>query len=457
MRRGLPQNAARDVRARRSAAPSRTSSGRSSSAPWWHPVLLWAAMLASTALLNPIASPGDRDYELIRSVVIAHHLPAGAPSVRPIGLSGAALLWSPFMLAANAGVDVARARGAHIAADGWSAPYRWATAFGAAFYGFLGLWLSYRLARRFAPPGAALLATIAIWLASSLPVYLYMWPFTADAAAMFSAALVLTLWLSVRDGRNSRGRWFVWGLATGLAVAVTLFNAALIAVAGVECLTRLRPKTFVDGAVNGLMFLAGTAAVVGAALAVQYRIDGVWLTSGHSPIMIWAHPQFVATAFSAEHGVFLWTPVALAGALGLIAVIRRDPAIGAMLAAAAGLLFYFVAAYNGPAERSYGARLLLPLAPMLLCGLAALLGAVVGNGRRAAWVAATTAVLLLVLWNGGLMLQWGSGLIPDQGLVDFREAAANQIRVVPHAAKDFVIRYVNDRKGLVNTLERRVP
>src|SRR6266849_89367 len=63
---------------------------------------------------------------------------------------GPAMLWAPFLLLAHGGVLLARALGAHEAADGFSAPYRLAMAFGTAFWGFLGLLLAFRLARQYA-------------------------------------------------------------------------------------------------------------------------------------------------------------------------------------------------------------------------------------------------------------------------------------------------------------------
>src|ERR1700730_19391251 len=60
---------------------------------------------------------------------------------------GPAILWAPFLLLAHAGVLLARAAGSSVSADGFSEPYRIAMALGKALYGFLGLFLSFRLAR----------------------------------------------------------------------------------------------------------------------------------------------------------------------------------------------------------------------------------------------------------------------------------------------------------------------
>jgi len=395
-------------------------------------------MLASIAALN---APGVSSREAGNSAT---------------GLSGATLAWSPFVLTANAAVAIARTRGSRIAADGSSWPYRWARALGTAIYGCLALWLSYRLALRFAPPPAALLATTAIWLASSLPVYMYMLTFTAHAIAMFTAVLAVTLWLGVRDGRDTRIQWLAWGLASGFAIIVSLFNTAFLIVALVEFLARLaRRSAFRQTLINGVLFLAGAVAVVVPALAIRRQADGGWLTDGHSPVMHWTRPALAATAVSPEHGAFLWTPILLAAALGLFVAIRRQPLIGGALAAAGAAFTYLVAACAGDADPAFGGALLLPLTPLFVCGLASLVDACAGRRGRIAWTAAASAALFFVLWNLGLMLQWGTGLIPDRAPLDLRQAAANQLTTVPRAAKDFVIRYASDRKALVSDLRRR--
>ncbi len=63
---------------------------------------------------------------------------------------GPAILWAPFLIVAHVGVLIARALGSSVAADGFSAPYRFAMALGTAVYGFLGLLLAMRIAAKYA-------------------------------------------------------------------------------------------------------------------------------------------------------------------------------------------------------------------------------------------------------------------------------------------------------------------
>src|SRR5260370_2126127 len=99
---------------------------------------------------------------------------------------GPAILWMPLLLLAHAGVLLARALGSSVAADGFSAPYRITMALATVFYGFLGLLLSFRLARQYVEERWALLATLSIWWASALPLSMDFNPFSAHAHSSFS-------------------------------------------------------------------------------------------------------------------------------------------------------------------------------------------------------------------------------------------------------------------------------
>lgn len=424
MRRGLPTDgsSAREIRMRKSAPAARSKSPGASPAPWWHQTLLWALLLASLPLVNLKAPPEPENI-------------------------GVTMMLSPFVLAADAGVSVARSRGSQRPEGGSSWPRTWARAFGTAVYAFFGLWLSYRLALRFAGSAAALLATVAIWLASSLPVYLYALPSESLPAAMFLAALVLTIWLSVRGGGSARWRWLVFGLAGGLATVASPFCAALLVVGFIESVAQMaRPRGFVPALINGLVFLVGVAAIIGPA---------VLLTSQTVPLFRWATPGIWAETFSTTHGAFVWTPILLLAVFGLTVALRRQPARGLVLIVAGALFVYLVAAteYPGTDEVAYGNRYLVPLVPIFVCGLAALIDALVGHRSRLAWTSAISVAALMILWNLGLMLQWGTGIIPNDRPLDIRRAAANQLSVVPHAAKEFVVRYTNDRNGPMGNVE----
>jgi len=62
---------------------------------------------------------------------------------------------------------------------------------------------------------------------------------------------------------------------------------------------------------------------------------------------------------------------------------------------------------------------------------------------------------LFILWNFGLMIQWGSHLIPARGPISFSEATRNQFFAVPQQLSADLGRYLFKRKALMQQIERR--
>jgi hypothetical protein len=88
-------------------------------------------------------------------------------------------------------------------------------AFATAIYGFLALWISFQVARRYVAERWAFLAAIGMWFASSLPVYMYLNPSWSHAHSAFVVALFLWYWEKTRNGRT-RSQWIFLGLIAGL-------------------------------------------------------------------------------------------------------------------------------------------------------------------------------------------------------------------------------------------------
>ncbi|HEY2460765.1 MAG TPA: glycosyltransferase family 39 protein [Candidatus Acidoferrum sp.] len=220
--------------------------------------------LASLALLNPwVRGDGVGYYAFARAPLIQHNLDFtndyisanssfrggrlgenGLPKAdfrTPTGhldnhfTVGPAILWSPFLLIAHAGVLLAGAFGASVAADGFSAPYRVAMALGTALYGFLGLWIAFRLAAKYVEERWAFLATIAIWWASSLPIYMYFNPSWSHAHSAFCVALFVWYWHRTREHRSTL-QWIVLGAISGLMLNVYYVNAMVLMILVVEAL-----------------------------------------------------------------------------------------------------------------------------------------------------------------------------------------------------------------------------
>ncbi len=381
---------------------------------------------------------------------------------------GPAMLWTPFLLLAHGGVLLARALGSQIAADGFSQPYRIAMACGTAFWGFLGLLLAFRVARQYAGDLWAFLATLAIWWASSLPVYMYFNPSWSHAHSAFVVALFLWYWRETREQRTLR-QWCILALISGLMLNVYYTNAMLLMVLAVEGV-REYAAAFRDPARRGArlgqllarhaLFVVVVFLCLLPTFITRYIIYGNPLESGYISIQDWSwrSPFFLAVLFSSEHGLFSWTPILLLAAAGLVLLQWREPRVGTPLLAAALAFYIFIACYPDWAGiSSYGNRFFVSLTPLFILGLSVLLErvATLFRSQRAATASAAFVLALFVLWNGAFMFQWGEHLIPPRGPISWSTMIHNQFAVVPRQFAVHLRNYFFHRRELMRQIEDR--
>jgi hypothetical protein len=385
---------------------------------------------------------------------------------------GPAILWSPFLVTAHTGVLLARALGSHVAADGFSAPYRVAMALGTAIYGFLGLLLATRIARHYVDERWAFLAAVAIWWASSLPVYMYFNPSWSHAHSAFVVALFLWYWHETRARRTSR-QWCVLSLIVGLMLNVYYVNAMLLAVLAVEALRQyaaaLRGTSPAAGAeAPGVTQLLKNHALFGIVVVVsllptlitRYIVYGGPFESGYIPLKdwLWRSPAFLDVLFSSNHGLLVWTPIVILAAAGLFLLWWSEPRVGTPFLAAALAFYLFITCYPDWAGiSSYGNRFFVSLTALFIVGLSVLLGriAIFFGSQRAALVTASTVLSAFILWNVAFMFQWGTHLVPARGPISWSGMIHNQVFVVPAEISAKVQSYLFHRSNLMRQIEDR--
>jgi hypothetical protein len=379
---------------------------------------------------------------------------------------GPALLWAPFLLAAHGIVLLADALGAHIPADGFSSPYLLGMALGTAFYGFLGLLFSYSLAKKYVEERWAFLATLGVWGASSLPVYMYFNPAWSHAHSAFAVALFLWYWDRTRACRTFL-QWILLGLIAGLMVDVYFVNGIFLILPLAESLVAywkfLRAS---DYRAAGLLvaadvcFLLATILAFMPTLITRYIIFGGLFRFGSYTVLPWdwTAPNWWSVLFSSEHGLFAWTPILALAIAGLFFAPRVARSVTLFLTLAAAGFYYVISSYpywHGMA--SFGNRFFISLTPIFIFGLALLFQRFAGFFRSSGGALAATSILLLVLllWNFGFIFQWGAHLISPRGPVSFSQVTYNQFFVVPHQMVDDLNRYLFKRKALMQQIEQK--
>ena len=463
--------------------------------------------LASLPLMNPwVRGDGIGYYALARAPLIEHNLDfvhdyqSGNASFRDARIDenglprssfrtptghldnhftvGPAILWGPFLLIAHAGVLLARAMGSHLAADGFSAPYRFAMAFGTAVYGFLGLLLANRLASKYVDKCSAFLATISIWWSSSLPAYMYFNPSWSHAHSAFTVALFLWYWHQTRVQRSKR-QWCVLAVAAGLMLNVYYANVTVLVVLLVEAvgqyLARLRNRARAAESsmnpssggvsvaqlfVNHLLFGVVLILCFLPTFITRYVIYGSPLESGYIPLSDWAwrSPYFSSVLFSSDHGLFVWTPVVILAVAGLFVFRQRQPDVGTPILAAVLAFYLLIACYpDWDGISSYGNRFFVSLTAPFILGLSVLLDRIAAFFRslRAAQITASLLVACLVLWNMAFLFQWGTHLIPARGPIVWSEMMHNQFFVVPREISAKLEIYLFHRANLMRQIEQR--
>jgi hypothetical protein len=337
-----------------------------------------------------------------------------------------------------------------------------------ALYGFLGLLISFRLARKYVADTWALFATLAIWWASSLPVYMYFNPSWSHAHSAFVVALFLWYWHETRDSRTLK-QWIVLGAIAGLMLDVYYANVMVFAILPFEAVREysaaVRKATPGTPSVSQLLVrhaaFAVTLLLCMLPTFIAHRIIyGSIFETGYIPIRdwFWGSPYLLSVLFSANHGLLSWTPVLLFALIGLVAFWRSVPRVGGAFLLAAIAFYYFIASYpDWAGVSSYGSRFFVSLTPLFVLGLAVFLDRFtrIFRSPRAALAAASIFLACFVFWNAGLMFQWGTHLIPARGPISFSEMIRNQFVVVPRQITAQLEKYLFGRKAMMQQIERR--
>jgi hypothetical protein len=357
---------------------------------------------------------------------IRFHAPSatGRPG-NPFGM-GAGLLWTPFVVVAQAAWLVWDSQGP----PGYSDLHILAASTGTVIYGLAALLLSFFVARRYVSPGAALWAAVAGAFGTPFLAYLLHFPTYSHVPAAFAVSLVLASALSAREG-GAIGQWALAGLAVGLAALVRVQNASLIAVPLALWLSRYRGSGDRRSSLRGAgALLAGASALFSLQLMAWWRIYGTPLELPQGDHFLdLLRPQLVGLLLSPWHGLLSWTPVALLVLPGLWLLYRKDRYLAVGVAVAVVLQTWLVASVSDWwAGYAVGARRFVDLTPVFILALACLFGRLRTVRRGGALVMATA--LTAVLWNVLLTLQVRTGLLSPFRRVEMMEILTGQVRAL---------------------------
>jgi hypothetical protein len=276
-------------------------------------------------------------------------------------------------------------------------------------------------------------------------------------------ALFFWYWQRTRADRTWT-QWLVLGLISGLMMDVYYICAVLLVVPLAESLAgywqgiqarQWQPlgRLFLQ---NVLFALAALLAFLPTLIAKKI-IYGGYFQFGYHEHWSLASPALLRVCFSSEHGLFSWTPVILFAVIGLVLLQKQDRVLSLYALLAFVTYLYAIGCYaNWAGISSFGNRFFVALTPLFILGLASFFEWVASAWpeRRASILAASLTAVLIV-WNMGLVFQWGTHLIPARGPISWRDAAYNQVAVVPQQAAHTLEIYLTGRKQLMGRIEQQ--
>jgi hypothetical protein len=355
---------------------------------------------------------------------------------------GPAILWLPFVGITHLAVLGANRLGFRIEPDGHSWPYIDTLSVATAFYGFLGLYLSFQMAKKFVEERWAFWATLGIWFASSLPTSMYLEPSWSHTHSAFCVSLFLWYWLRTRTSRTWT-QWLLLGLISGLMVDVYLANGIFLLAPALDCVAAYcrawrDPRLLWKSLRLHLLFAASALVAFLPMLITRHIVFGNAFTFGMygSVPWNWRSPNFRAVLFSTKEGIFVCTPILLLAILGLLALWRLERTVGRAFLLLAGAFYILISFYPWwHGVYSFGNRFFISLTPVFVLGLAAAFSWAAhlwGDSGLAARRLVPLTVLLIV-WNLGLVYQWSNFLFFPEGVgdVSWSEVIDNQFHVVP--------------------------
>lgn len=378
---------------------------------------------------------------------------------------GPAILWAPFLTATHLAVRGANGLGAHLPADGFSRPYRLTMAITTAFYGFLGIYLAFQLCRNYFEEHWAFLATVGIWFASSLPAYMYFNPSWSHAHSAFAVSLFLWYWHRTR-GRRGLGQWALLGFLSGLMINVYYPNCVLLLVPLSESFSNYWAVWRVPGHdwvafrrlfTAHLLHVFVTVVTLLPTFVTRQIIYGSPLAFGYDENWFWSSPALEHVLFSWNHGLLSWTPILGLAVLGLFLFAKKDRPFSSYPLLAFLGFSYFIASYPcWHGLSSYGNRFFVSLTPLFVLGLAEAWHRfrALFPQDRPAFLCASVATAVFVLWNVGLLFQWGTHVIPARGPISWRQMVHNQVTLVPVAIARTAKSYFVAREALMSRIEQ---
>lgn len=389
-----------------------------------------------------IGSDGTKYYAILRSIALdqdfdftndyallnepASRVEATGKPENPFAI-GSALLWLPFFLTSHIAALLLNRLGIALSIEGTSYLYQAGTLTGTIFYASLGFFLIYKTSRRLFSVPSSLLATVALWLASSGIYYIIAEPSMSHALTIFANALFLFVWYPPRENRT-KINWFVIGMVTALAALVRWQEIIIAIIPIIELIWWVGKGklTWQKGLRNFLIFVCAVLIGFLPQLIMWWQVYGspIVIPQGND-FMHWFEPKPLLTLFSTRHGLLTWHPIFLLALFGLIPLWKRDKAlVFVILGVFLTQLYINSATDHWWADHAFGGRRFISLIPFFALSLAAFIEYFYERGKLQ-WI--FILLLVLTLWNGLSFIQYRLGFVSMDEALTIKEITVDRI------------------------------
>jgi hypothetical protein len=328
---------------------------------------------------------------------------------------GPAVLWAPFYALAHGYVRLDHLLGRDLyPVDGFSLPYRRATALGTVTVVVLGATALVFMMARTSGLAVAVLAVLGAVCASPILYYTFFVPAMSHGVTFGAASATIWAWDRARRMPSLRS-WLLLGALFGILVmcrwqaSVYVLLVLPLAVAG------LRGKTV---RLSWLAAAAGAAALAFVPQMIAWRAGfGAFVLVPHGGgYFDLSSPRLLDTLISANHGFFNWTPLMLVGFVGLLAGIRSFPMLhggGLAVFLATSWINGSIAEWDWAGGDAFGARRYCLVVPLMALGLGRMVELAKPLFGRLPLLLPAAAVFVSILWNLGFISHFRARRYPE--------------------------------------------
>jgi len=346
---------------------------------------------------------------------------------------GSSILWSPFWLFAR-GLDKLFDLNTDSCFDGWGKIYILSVSIASAIYGIFGLFLLFKISEKYWGKFPAWISTLSIWFATPLLFYVYLHPSMSHANAFFLSSLIWYIFLL--SEQISPITLLILGFLTGFLTITRFQDFLFVLPVAFLCISKMKitdskSHKFIWWFILFILpfFIALIPQILTWKILYGSYLSGPAPYLGYKEFKIYLPQHFLSVLFSSRHGLFFWHPILLFGLMGLIfrnsehKIIKRGLLTGLILE------WYLISCWSEwHAGASFGQRFFITTLPAFSFGIAALVKKIETKIKRGKIL---LIAFLFILWNFGLIFQYGMMMIPREDYISVKTILKNQFIEIP--------------------------